>query len=140
MYLSGIPAEEVEMNWEECLPFIELGNNKSQEEYSLEDIKKSCIAEDMQIWVVFNDEREIHAVVTTQIQVYPNKKAGRIVTLGGRGFDDWVDLIETIEEWAKEMGCNSVEMFCRKGFIKKLGSRGYGEIYTVLGKELTTLH
>ena len=67
-------------------------------------------------------------------------KACRIVTLGGRGFDDWVDLIETIEEWAKEMGCNSVEMFCRKGFIKKLGSRGYGEIYTVLGKELTTLH
>ena len=40
----------------------------------------------------------------------------------------------------RNKGAKHVEMFCRAGFLKKLNKNGYDVIYTVLGKELTTLH
>jgi len=38
------------------------------------------------------------------------------------------------------MDCEAVEMFCRKGFKKELEGYEYKEIYTVLGKKLTSYH
>ena len=47
---------------------------------------------------------------------------------------------KAFEEWAKEMKCEALEMFCRRGFKKELEDYEYKEIYTVLGKKLTSYH
>jgi hypothetical protein len=97
----------------------------------------------MQLWIVFDEEnnKKIKAVVTTQIIRYPQKKVCRIVTLGGEGMEEWVaEVLEILEEWSIEQECEAMETVCRKGFIKKLKSFGYEQTYTILGKELTTIH
>jgi hypothetical protein len=98
---------------------------------------------EMQLWVVFDEEngKEIKAVVTTQLINYPQKRVCRIVTLGGEGMDEWVaQILEVLEEWSEEQGCDAMETVCRKGFVKKLKNFGYEQTYTIVGKELTTIH
>ena len=141
MYVSGIPSSKIADVWEMCKEYIEMGNNKSQEEMDVEDIYEKLLTTDMQLWVVFNEKQEIQSVLTTEIVLYPKKKTCRIVTLGGKEMDVWVEqFLNILEEWAIEKECEAIETACRKGFIKKLEKFGYEHAYTILGKELTTLH
>jgi hypothetical protein len=67
-------------------------------------------------------------------------KTCRIVTLGGKDMDDWVEqFLEVLEEWALDNNCVAMETACRKGFIKKLKKYGYEYTYTILTKKLQTL-
>ena len=118
-----------------------MGNGKSRDEMSVEDIYKRLSEARMQLRLIFDDDREIISVLTTEIIEYPRKTVCRIVTLGGQELDLWVEeLLNTLEEWALENGCVAMETVCRKGFIKKLERFGYENAYTVLVKELTTIH
>ena len=95
----------------------------------------------MQLWVVYDEEKQIKCALTTEVIEYPRKKVCRIVSLGGRNLDEWVERwLDILERWAEENDCDSIETYCRKGFIKKLEKFGYTNTYTVLGKELTTVH
>ena len=141
IYISGIMSYQIDDVWTECKKYIELGNNKSQEEMSVEDIYNNCKDKDMQLWIVFKDDMQIQAVLTTQVIDYPQKRVCRIVTLGGHSMDEWTDtVLSTLEEWAEAQACHAMETVCRKGFIKKLKSFGYEHTYTILGKELSTKH
>tara|TARA_R110002012_G_scaffold212382_2_gene383462 strand:- start:238 stop:666 length:429 start_codon:yes stop_codon:yes gene_type:complete len=139
-YITGIPSSQIPEVWDDCVDFIELGNSKSQDEMTTQDIYELLCNAEMQLWVIINDNEKILGAGTTQILDYPNKKICRIVTLGGRNFENWIESINIIEEWSKTMNCESVEFFCRKGFQRKLENYGYKQTYTVLGKELTSIH
>ena len=135
MYVSGIPSSKVNDVWDRCKKFIEMGNNKSQQEMNVDDIYQKLLTTDMQLWMVFSEDAEIVSVLTTEVVLYPRMKTCRIVTLGGKDMDDWVEqFLEVLEEWALENDC-----VCRKGFIKKLEKYGYEHTYTILTKKLQTL-
>lgn len=141
IYISGIPSNRIDEVWEECKEYVEMGNDKSLQEMNINDIYDKLTEADMQLWIVFNEEKEIHSVITTEIATYPRKTTCRIVTCGGSELDNWSgELLDIIEEWAKEHGCVAMETCCRKGFIKKLNKYGYKHTYTILGKDLQTLH
>jgi len=143
IYVSGIPARYIDDVWDKCAEYVEMGLNKAQEEMDKHDIYFFLKEQEMQLWVVYDEDndKQIKAVVTTQIINYPQKKVCRIVTLGGEGMDEWVSqVLEILEEWSIEQRCDSMETVCRKGFIKKLKGFGYEQTYTILGKELTTIH
>ena len=139
-FLTGIPSQEIDEIWDDCVPYINLVQKKGQGEMTTEDIYNLCKEAKMQLWVIFDDNANIKGVGTTEILVYPRKKVCRIVNLGGVEFDEWIHTISVIEAWAEENGCDAIETFCRKGFIKKLEKYGYEQTYTVLGKELKTIH
>ena len=88
-YLTGIPSQEIDEIWDACLPFIELAAKKGQEEMSTKDIYNFCKDAKMQLWIVFDNNADIKAVVTTEIVNYPRKKVCRVVTLGGQEIDNW---------------------------------------------------
>ncbi len=139
-YLTGIPSQEIDEIWDACVPFIELAAKKGQEEMSTKDIYNFCKDAKMQLWIVFDSDADIKAVVTTEIVNYPRKKVCRVVTLGGQEIDNWLHSISVIEALAESNDGHAMETFCRKGFIKKLEKHGYEQTYTVLGKELSTIH
>ena len=139
-FISGISSKDIDKVWGVCEPFIQLAANKGQAEMTTEDIYKFCKEAKMQLWVIFDEEDIIQAAATTEIVNYPAKKVCRVVTLGGNNFEEWVNYLSVIEEWALTKNCKAMETFCRKGFIKKLENYGYQENYVVLGKELQTIH
>lgn len=140
LYISGIPSKDIDKIWFACEPFIEKAANKGQEEMELEHIYKFCKEAKMQLWVIFDENNIIQGAGTTEIINYPAKTVCRLVTLGGNNFDDWMSHIKVIEEWALEKNCKAIETFCRRGFAKKMEKYGYEQTYTVLGKELSSIH
>lgn len=141
IYISGITSDKIEDVWPICKEYIDLGNSKSRDEMDVEDIYDRLLHTQMQLWLVFDENSEVISCLTTEVILYPQKKTCRIVTLGGKDLDLWVDkFLDTLEEWAIQAGCEAIETSCRKGFIKKLEKFGYEHTYTVLGKELTTKH
>ena len=140
-FISGIPNDRIDDVWDSVKDFIEMGNSKSRQEMGIEDIYEKLINRDMQLWVLEDEEAEIVACLTTEIMIYPKKKTCRIVTLGGKNLDEWVEgLLHVIESWAIDNDCEAIETACRKGFTKKIMKFGYDHTYTILGKELNTLH
>ena len=71
LYISGIPSDRINEVWEDCEPYIEMGNGKSRDEMSVMDIYKRLSEARMQLWLVFDDNREIISVLTTEIIEYP---------------------------------------------------------------------
>ena len=128
MYVSGIPSSRITDVWDKCKEYIELGNNKSKQEMNIEDIYEKLLVAEMQLWIVYDEDANI-------------MKTCRIVTLGGKDMDIWVEqFLDILEEWAIDNDCVAMETACRKGFIKKLEKFGYEHTYTILTKELQTLH
>jgi hypothetical protein len=141
IFISGITSDRIDDVWDRCAKFIEMGNEHSQHEMGTSDIYDKLINQEMQLWVVFDEEGKIKCALTTEVVEYPIKKVCRIVTLGGVNLNDWVEQwLDMLERWAEENDCDSIETYCRKGFTKKLEKFGYENTYTVLGKELTTKH
>tara|TARA_R110000851_G_scaffold192127_1_gene342655 strand:+ start:103 stop:531 length:429 start_codon:yes stop_codon:yes gene_type:complete len=141
IYIAGITSDRIDDVWDRCSKFIEMGINHSQCELSTMDYYDRLVNQEMQLWVVYDEEKQIKCALTTEVIEYPRKKVCRIVSLGGRNLDEWVERwLDILERWAEENDCDSIETYCRKGFIKKLEKFGYTNTYTVLGKELTTVH
>tara|TARA_R100000664_G_scaffold21567_1_gene30911 strand:+ start:40 stop:465 length:426 start_codon:yes stop_codon:yes gene_type:complete len=140
MKITGIPSNQIDEFWNVCEEYIILAADKGRQEMTVEDIYRFCKEAKMQLWVIFDEEINIRAAVTTEIVNYPAKKVCRIVTLGGEDLNEWINHIDKIEDWAIYNDCKAMETFCRKGFIKKLENFGYEQTYSVVGKELSRKH
>ena len=58
-----------------------------------------------------------------------------IVNLGGERIMRWRDdMLDTLENWARDNHCHGVEMTGRRGFEKVLSSHGWTPEYTVFEK------
>ena len=90
IFIAGITSDKIDAVWDRCAKFIEMGNSHSQYELSVMDYYDKLINQEMQLWILYNDEKEILCALTTEIVKYPQKKVCRIVSLGGRDLNEWV--------------------------------------------------
>ena len=135
-YLRGIPPHAIQELWGFAEPYIKRALDHTFGELSAKDIKQYCMNEQMQLWMMAKDSR-IVGVGTTQIIVYPQFKACRVITLAGNNFDDWVGLCYMqMKVWAKEQGCTAMEAYVRKGFVPKLAEIGFKHRYSVVHMDL----
>ena len=72
-YISGITSDRIDDVWARCSKFIEMGNSHSQDEMGTSDIYDRLVNEEMQLWIVYNEKKEIKCALTTEIVVYPKK-------------------------------------------------------------------
>ena len=117
LYISGIPSDRINEVWEDCEPYIEMGNGKSRDEMSVMDIYARLSEARMQLWLVFDDDKEIISVLTTEIIEYPRKTTyfrwtrlrlmGRTVIRNLRGMG--------IRKWLRSNG-----NYMQKRFYKKI--------------------
>lgn len=134
--MQGIPHDFVEHFWAFAEPYIKRALDHTSGEFTAADFKKSCLARNMQLWLISQDKR-IYGAVTTELVIYPQRKHCRIITLAGSNFIEWVGLANaTLDAWAKANGCTAMEAYTRKGFVPKLTPLGYKHKHSVLVKEL----
>lgn len=116
--------------WDWVEPLIARVIEQDDVGYSTEDILTKIQMRQMQLWVA--PER---AAMVTQVLVYPKYKTLLVVALGGDGMADWLDdVIETLDGFAKHMGCKYVEERGRSGWERTLSKYGYRKAYVVLRK------
>lgn len=134
--IRGIPPQAVPDLWRFAEPYIKRALDHTFGEIAPEDIRQMCINTNMQLWMISKDKRLVGAG-TTQIVVYPQMKAFRIVTLAGAEFDQWKDIAHmNLELFAESEGCAAIEAYVRKGFVPKLLEIGYKSKYCVMHKSL----
>ena len=89
-------------------------------EYEITDVIDEVVRGRSTLWYVEDPQETIVGVVTTQIKNYPKKTVGLVHLLGGSDIDKWVHTIATLETWAADNGCESMEIQGRRGWLKLL--------------------
>lgn len=104
----------------------------------ISDIYSSLIKETQFLYVIFDvDNEKVIGAATTEVVRYPQKTAVSVVLAGGKMFDEWIEKgIYIIEEFAKMIGADSVQIIGRRGWARKLTPHGYREASVVLSKTL----
>ena len=120
-FVSLVPPMHIESAWpsleEYLLPAVERSNGR----WTMEALKMWALQNEKQVWIVFDDSKTIHCVAVTQNVVYPASRMLSIEFLGGAGLEKWAfKLLDVLNSWAKDSGCNGIEATARLGFWKWL--------------------
>jgi len=84
-----------------------------------EHIYKSILAGQMGMWVIHNPE--IVGAVIFSILEYPAKKTIFVEMLVGENLSSWIQgLQDTARKYKQEIGADTIEASCRKGFLRVL--------------------
>ena len=70
------------------------------------------------LWLIWNDK--IQGAAVTQVTLTEKSKVCMIVACGGVDMRDWLPLIEKIENYARNEGCDAVRILGRKGWMRVL--------------------
>lgn len=109
---------------------------RSGGKYEPLDVLEHLLVRRMDLWLVKDDADAIHALALTEISAYPRITVCKLLACTGDDARRWVDLLPTIEAWAKARGCAVVEPVCRPGWERHLKSMGYRKTHVVLEKTL----
>ena len=133
--IEGIKGENIETWWSLVEEYLITALEYGLGEYSIGDIKKSCISKDMQLWVKMG--REVKGAFVTKIAKYPQKNLLCVILLGGEEFQEWRDEADALlNAFGKEHNCEYIELFGRKGWGKVLKDIDYKEITRLFAKEI----
>ena len=137
--IEGIKSDSVEAWWSLVEEYLISALEQSLGEYSIEDIKEACKSKDMQLWAEIG--KEVEGALVTKINNYPQKKVFVMMLAGGKVFaDNNFKIIEESEElltrFAKEKGCTYIQLFGRRGWVKKMNKLQYKHNRVVLTKEI----
>ena len=134
--IEGIRSENIEGWWPLVKEYLTDALEYGLGEYSIDDIKKSCLSRDMQLWVKF-DREGVRGAFITKISKYPQKNLLCVILLGGEEFIEWRDEADALlNAFGKENNCEYVELFGRKGWGKMLKDINYREITRLFAKEI----
>jgi hypothetical protein len=123
--ISLVPAEFIDTCWEKIIGFVQKAAKYTYGRYGVEDIYVLVKDEGYQLWVAF-DEEVFKGVVITTIMNYPKRRILCMGFCGGIDLKDWKDpMLSTLQGFAKDMGCDSIEAFGRPGWAKVFNKDGY---------------
>lgn len=115
--------------FDRCAPWLEAALKYANNTHNIEDIRKGVANGYYQLWPA-----EKGALIT-EIESYPNRNVLHVF-LGGGELQQLLDMVESVEVYAKTIGCKSVTVSGRKGWVKLLKRRGARELCTTMAKEL----
>ena len=133
--IEGIKGVSVEVWWPLVEEYLITALEYSLGEYSIDDIKNSCISKDMQLWVKLG--KQTKGAFVTKIARYPQKNLLVVILLGGDEFEEWRDEADALlNAFGKQHNCEYVELFGRKGWGKMLKDIDYKEVTRLFAKEI----
>ena len=105
-------------------------------EYNLDDLYQSLMEGKAQLWILSDDEGNIHFVGITRILQYPQVKRLLIDLLVGEKIENALKLIAEVEAWAKTEGTTQTEAYARPGLARVLQKKAaFKEMRVVLVRE-----
>lgn len=134
--LELLVPEQTNGLWAQIEPFISVALVHADGQQSAEQLRQRLNKGDYQAWIV-RDPKEIAAICTSCVVEYRNHKVLSIVTLGGRGIQEWGPLLnESMGNFARMMHLQKLEAIGRKGLTKLLEPLGFKETATVVSRTL----
>jgi hypothetical protein len=87
--------------------------------------------------MIMQDGEDILAAIVLSIHNHPAKRIMQVSFAGGTRMEDWAEQgLPFVEKLAQELGCNSVYIQGRPGWLRKFEKLGYSNYGILTGKEL----
>jgi hypothetical protein len=104
------------------LPAIERAGGRWNEAFVL----ASLVLNEQSLWVVVDDEGLLVGAVTTEVIEYPMKRVFALHFTGGKDWEDWnPEAFIVFNKFAKDAGCDMIEIMGRAGFWKRFKMDGF---------------
>lgn len=103
-------------------------------EYQPSTVLLKCLNTEAQLWCIFDDGRPIGAAVTEIIDKDLRRDCNIWLCAGSYSDQARDSLLREIEDWARKVGCERVQLVGRRGWEKKLP--GYRRTRVILEKRL----
>lgn len=97
--------------------------------HNFDDVKQAILEGRMQLWPAAN------SCAVTEIVEYARKKVLNVFLAAGQ-MDEVTDGIESVAEWGRLQGCQSMTISGRKGWTRVLDKRGFRPVFVVMEREL----
>lgn len=112
-----------------CKPYLDAALEYTKGTHSINNIWDGVVKGDFQFW-----PGEKSAIIT-EIQLYPNKRVLHVFLAGG-DLDELLEMEKSVEVYAKTIGCNSMSISGRRGWVRIFENDGWKEVCTTIAKEL----
>lgn len=101
---TGITEDQLGLVWKDCKPLLVKALGEGE---TIENVLSRLFQQTAQLWIGA-DENEIHVACVTEIITRGGRKYCNVWLAGGRGVNNWIYYLDTIEEWAAENGCDGM--------------------------------
>ena len=128
-----LEPEDVAYMWESVAPFLARVSEHTEGELEPDDYIEPLTHGDMQLWIA-TENKEIIAVLITQIISYPQKRILRLISLAGDNFSRFKGCLDMVESFAISNHCTALEMWGRKGWKRLLPD--WKDSYIVYTKDI----
>jgi hypothetical protein len=135
--VSLVPGSHVESVWDSVKDFLTPAIKVTNGRYMLYDVYAAIKADRMQLWIAFNDEREVLGCEVTSITDYPSRRVLTSVFTGGRKINLWKnEMMGILVQWAEDNQCTAIEGYGRKGWIRMLDAYGVKQSLILFEKDI----
>jgi hypothetical protein len=126
MQVSLVPVEYIETVWPQIEGYMEGAARYTYGRFNVEDIKEGLYTKPQQLWIAFDEDNSIKGAVVTQVLTYPRMNSLVMHFTGGVDLKEWKpSMLEIIQRFAKENGCDVIESYGREGWGKVFQNDGF---------------
>ena len=137
MEVRMIGGEELTDRWYLIKNMVEKSLVHGTGDISAYDLYIECLQAVSQCWIREDEFGTIHGVAMTRVLTHKQYKECVIVCTTSEGwFDHGPEILNLLEDFARNMGCKYTSVYGRKGWARALKKYGYEEPFTTLMKEI----
>jgi hypothetical protein len=121
------PLEELVERWYVVAPLLKRATDRTRC-YEPIDLLRMAMAGQAAIWLC-ESEDGIDAALVTTLQVYPRRRVLEIMFAGGTNMKAWLKpMIATLDEHARQLGCQQIAGSGRAGWARAWGGKLTGDV------------
>lgn len=129
--ITLVPPGHVMDAWDAAYPFMERAAKATNGRYEAEDILETILHLHHHLWLVFDDQRVLGALVTA-LRQYPRKRYLELAFIGGDEGALWKDqMLDIMQRWAYDNSCDGIDASARLGWAKIFKGDGYQPMWQV---------
>lgn len=137
MNVSIVPKDHIDNIWQSVRDFLAPAVKVTNGRYMLYDVYEASKSGQMQLWIAFDDNKEIIGCEVTTITDYPSRRVLTSLFTGGRNIKLWKDpMMAMLVRWAEDNQCTAIEGYGRKGWLKMLDSYGVKQTLIMFEKDI----
>lgn len=128
MNITIVPHGELHAVLPHIVEYVKKAREWTLGRWNTDDLLALAFNKNVATWVLFDDDNAIHGYLMTEIVDYPQARHFCVLNCGGRdgSLDACVELVfDTFEQYAKDSGCDGVEIMGRPAWWKHIKARGY---------------
>jgi hypothetical protein len=126
--------------WDDVSACLERACDTSGGRFNISWLREQVGSGGQTLWILEGDDGCPLAAATTSFADYPSRRLLTISFLGALTdsssrpvwFNDREIIISTLSKWARENGCDGIEIIGRRGWLKALSPLGFNVSATVM--------